>query len=458
MIPERPLKTVALPYGDERIEVVVGDGTDILSAADVEFLSNPAAQIRRSLRQPIATPALSELARPCDSAAVVVSDHTRPVPYKGPNGILPPIIESLKDSDVNDIRIIVAYGTHRPLSDKELRNMLGDAAFSHGVRIINHAATDISMLRCIGSTQRTPEVTVNRHYLDAQLKIVTGLVEPHFMAGFSGGRKAICPGICGQTVTHGLHSAPILDEQRATTAVLEGNPCHEEAFRIASMAGVDFIVNVTIDNNKRMTGVFCGDLEKAHQAAVDHLCTYVTVPIRESYDIVIIGAGDVGVNHYQCAKAAFEAAKAVKPGGRIVIVADLTDPDPVGADSYKDMLRLAIRLGPHRFRQRMLSKDWSFVPDQWQVQMWAKAHLHIGSPNHIFLCAAQLENCPEGLLAETNVASENTRLPGEDNLNFTRRMLQQTIDHLAERAADCRILVLPDGPYAVPKLTTETTP
>jgi nickel-dependent lactate racemase len=452
------LKTVALPYGDERIEVVVGDGTDVLSAADVESLPDPAAEIRRSLREPIATPALSELARGCDSAAVVVSDHTRPVPYKEPNGILPPIIESLKDSNVNDIRIIVAYGTHRPLSETELRKMLGHAAFSHGVRIMNHAATDISMLRCIGSTQRTRKVTVNRHYLDAQLKIVTGLVEPHFMAGFSGGRKAICPGICGQTVTYGLHSAPILDEEASTTAVLDGNPCHEEALRIAKMAGVDFIVNVTIDNKKRMTGVFCGDLEKAHQAAVDHLCTYVTVPIRELYDIVIIGAGDVGVNHYQCAKAAFEACKAVKPGGRIVIVADLTDPDPVGADSYKDMLRLAIRLGPHGFRQRMLAKDWAFVPDQWQVQMWTKAHLHVGNPKRIFLCAAQLEDSPQDMIAETNVTFAKRRLPREENVNFTRRILQQTIDRLVAGAADGKILVLPDGPYAVPKLIAETGP
>ncbi len=444
------LNTIALQFGSSHIDVDVPGNADVLSAGTVTTLSDPAAAVGRCLREPIGTASLPVLARDCDNAAVVVSDSTRPVPYKGPNGILKPIIETLKQNSVNDIKIIVACGTHRPMAESELRDMLGDSAFQEGVEVMNHVSTDDLMLRSIGSTDRTPEVTVNRHYLDAQLKIATGLVEPHFMAGFSGGRKAICPGICGRSVTYGLHSASILNEEGSTNLLLDGNPCHEEALRIARMAGVDFIINVTIDNNKKITGVFAGELEEAHLAAVEHLRSYATIPVAKLYDVVIIPAGDAGVNHYQCVKAVFEASRVVKPDGKVVLLGNLTDPDPVGNPNYKDMLRLAIRLGPDGFLQRILAEDWTFVPDQWEVQMWAKAYRRLAGPSEIYICAPQLEDCPEDLLPETNVAARNKRLKDESNMDFARRILQHTIDRLTKGRAGKETLVLPDGPYAVP--------
>ena len=448
-------KTVALQFGSSHIEVDVPGNADVLSAGTVTTLSDPAAVVHACLREPIGTEPLSALARGCDNAVVVVSDNTRPVPYSGPDGILAPIIETLKQSSISNIKILVACGTHRAMAESELRDMLGDSAFQSGVEVINHVSTDGSVLRSIGSTDRTPDVMVNRHYLDAQLKIATGLVEPHFMAGFSGGRKAICPGVCGRGVTYGLHSASILNEERSTNLLLDGNPTHEEALRIAKMAGVDFIVNVTIDNNKKITGVFAGELEQAHLAAVEHLRSYVTIPVAKQYDVVIIPAGDVGVNHYQCVKAAFEAARVAKPDGKVILPGDLTDPDPVGNPNYKDMLRLAIRLGPEGFLRKIQAEDWTFVPDQWEVQMWSKAYLRLAGPKEIYICAPQLEDCAEDLLPETNVAAQNQRLTGESNVDFARRILQQTIDRLTQGPADKETLVLPDGPYAVPQLQIE---
>jgi nickel-dependent lactate racemase len=445
------LKTIALQFGAGRVEVNVPRNADILSAGTVTTLPDPAAAVRDCLREPLGTASLPALARGCDNAVVVVSDNTRPVPYSGPDGILPPIVETLKQSSVADIKILVACGTHRPMAEPELRDMLGESAFQDGVEVINHVSTDNSMLRSIGSTERTPDVMVNRHYLDAQLRIATGLVEPHFMAGFSGGRKAICPGVCGRGVTYGLHSASILNEENSTNLLLDGNPCHEEALRIARMAGVDFIVNVTIDNNKKITGVFAGELEQAHLAAVEHLRSYVAIPVTKPYDVVIIPAGDVGVNHYQCVKAVFEAARVAKPEGKVILLGNLTDPDPIGNPNYKDMLRLAIRLGPDGFLERILSEDWTFVPDQWEVQMWSKAYRRLAGPKEIYICAPQLEDYQEDLLPETNVAAQNKRLPGESNADFARRILQETIDRLTEGPADKETLVLPDGPYAVPQ-------
>ena len=445
------LKTIALQFGGSQIEVEVPDTSDALSAEKVATLPDPAAAVQACLREPVGTASLPELARDCDDAVVVVSDNTRPVPYSDPKGILPPIIETLKANSVNNIKILVGSGTHRPMAEPELRDMLGDSAFQGGIEVINHVSTDEATLRSIGRTERTPDVKVNRHYLDAQLKIATGLVEPHFMAGFSGGRKAICPGVCGQSVTYGLHSASILNEERSTNLVLDGNPCHEEALRIAKMAGVDFIVNVTIDNNKEVTGVFAGELEEAHLAAVEHLRSYATIPIKKRYDVVITQAGDVGVNHYQCVKAVFEASRVAKPDGKIVLLGNMTDPDPVGNPNYKDMLRLAIRLGPQGYLERILDPDWTFVPDQWEVQMWAKAYRRLAGPKEIYICAPQLEGCPADLLPETNIATQNKRLPGESNMDFARRITQKTIDQLTQGTGEKETLVLPDGPYAVPQ-------
>jgi len=444
------MKIISLAYGNCQVEVKVPDSAEVLSSGSVEPLADPAQEISRSMKEPLGTEPLRRLAQGRRRAAIVVSDNTRPVPYRGKDGILAPLINVLKKTGVRDIKVIVACGAHLPLDEAELKRMLHPAAFQEGVEVINHVATDEAMLRHIGRTGRTPKVTVNRHYLDADLKILTGLVEPHFMAGFSGGRKAVCPGICGQSVTYGFHSASMLDAKESTSLVLEGNPCHEEALRIARMAGVDFIINVTLDNRKRITGVFAGELEKAHLEAVKHLRTFVKIPIDKLYDVVITQAGYVGVNHYQCAKAALEAARAVKPGGAIVLLASLTDPEPVGSENYKNLLRLLGRLGPAGFRRRILAEDWSFMPDQWQVQMWAKVFERLGSTKRFYTCAPALTYCSEDLLPETNVAGQTRPLASEDTIEFASRIVQQTIDRVTKQYTEKRILILPDGPYAVP--------
>lgn len=428
-------KTITLQYGNRQANISIPVSADVLSAKEPIGIIAPANTIRKSLNLPLETEPLIKLAKGRRTAAIVVSDNTRPVPYRGINGILPPIINILKQADVTDIKIIIAAGTHRPMTETEIRQMLGDCAFQKGIEVVNHVCTDESMLRCIGSTSRTAEVMVNRHYLDADLKIVTSLVEPHFMAGFSGGRKAICPGICGQKVTYGFHSAEILNEKKSTTLILEGNPCHEESLRIAKMAGVDFSVNVTINADRKITGIFSGELERSHLAAVTFLRNYATVKISGLYDVVITQAGDVGVNHYQCAKAALEAARAVKRDGCLIILADLTDPDPVGGANYKKVLCVLKQLGAKGFLEHILSRDWAFVPEQWQVQMWAKVFAALQKPENLYLCTAQMEKSDRDLFIESNISISR---------------LQNIIDEVVR--PDDSILVLPNGPYSIPVL------
>lgn len=444
------IKTVTVPIGKENIDIKVPERTDVLSLKKAKPLLKPSESIHHSLNSPIDTKPMSELAKGCRSACIVVSDNTRPVPYKGPNGILPPILETLQKSNINKITILIACGTHRPMAEDEIKDMVGDCVFQQGIEVINHVATDESALRNIGSTQRTTKVTVNRHYLDADLKIATGLVEPHFMAGFSGGRKAICPGICGQDVTYGFHSVSILADPNSTSLNLYTNPCHDEAVKIAQMAGVDFIVNVIINSDKQITGVFSGNMQKAHDAAIIFLKDYVSVSIEKQYDVVITQAGDVGVNHYQCAKAAIEASRAVKKDGKIILLGNLTDPDPIGSENYKQMLKLLADSGHKEFISKISSSNWTFVPEQWQVQMWARVFEKLGTAGNFFSCMPQLENAAPELIPEIKVCSLVKRLSNESDLNYLKRMAEETLSSVISDADIADVLILPDGPYVVP--------
>ena len=450
------MKIVDLQYGKESLKLNVPQSCDVLSAGECKPLLDTSEAVRLSLSKPINSAPLHKIAKGKKTAAVIVSDNTRPVPYKEPDGILSPVIKILKQSGVDRIKIIVACGTHRAMQETELRDMLGIAAFEDGVEVINHIATDQSMLKTIGSTNRTACVSINTHYLNADLKIATGLVEPHFMAGVSGGAKAICPGISGLDVTYGFHSASILNHKKAASMVIKGNPCCEESRKIAEMAGIDFIVNVTLNSDKKITGVFSGQLQKAHTAAIEHLKTYVSIPLNHLYDIVITQAGEVGVNHYQCAKAAVEASRAVKRGGKIIMAGDLSDPDPVGNQNYKQTQKLLAESGPKAFLEKILSDDWTFIPEQWQSQMWIKVFMHLQDAKNLFTCAPRLRTISDDLIPEVNVAAQAQRTKGQSDKDFAQKMMQQTIDMCIEKNSPENIAVLPDGPYAVPVLKNKS--
>ena len=439
---------ISLECGTDHICLQLPDTADILTASHAAALPDAAGAIQCALAEPIGALPLARIARGCKNAAIVVSDNTRPVPYKGECGILRPVIQTLCDNGVAEIKVLVANGTHPSMTEAQLREMLDESAWWPGVSIINHVGTDADMLRNIGSTSRTKEVAVNRYYLDADLKILTGLVEPHFMAGFSGGRKAVCPGICGEKITYGFHSVDIIDHPQSATLVMQGNPSHEESLCIAQMAGADFIVNVTIDNSKQITGIFAGDLIEAHQAAVKFLLPHVTIPVRQRYDIVVTPAGHVGLNHYQCAKAGMEASRVVKPDGAIVLSADLSGPDPIGGANYREVLSLLARSSPDELRSLLYSDNWDFMPEQWQVQMWARIFACLGKAKSFYTCAAQLAEVAAESIPETNVAAQKPRKPGESDLAYTERMVQETLDELTA-AGEPTVLVLPEGPYAV---------
>jgi hypothetical protein len=332
------------------------------------------------------------------------------------------------------------------MTETELRRMLPEAAFCDGVTVTNHRCTETAELRKIGRTKRSTEVWINRRYLDADIKILTGLVEPHFMAGVSGGAKSICPGLVGEQVTYIFHGAAMMSDPRADSLALEGNPCREESRAVAGMAGVDFIINVTIDRNKQVTGVFAGDLDCAYHAATRKALSEVVIPFTQPYDFVLTHSGFVGINHYQAAKAAVEAARAVVPGGTLILAANLTDAHPVGGVNYRRVLPLLRELGHDGAEQRLFAEDWKFIPEQWEIQMWARVFRRLGPNGKFILCSPQLTG---DKFTEYGIHGQD----GGAGLTGTGRelaeaMIQRILQRIQPRH---RLALLADGPYGVPQ-------
>lgn len=449
------MKSVEIEFGAGFLTVNVPQSADLLSLPSAQVLRDAPSELAHGLKHPLGSAPLGDIVRirkmTCADprAVIVVSDQTRPVPYAGANGILEPILDSLRQAGVHAITILVANGTHRSLSNAELRALLPNGAFAEDVAIVNHDCANRRFLRRLGRTRRGTEVWVNALYLDADIKILTGLVEPHFMAGFSGGRKAICPGLIGMEATHIFHGAAMMADPRADSLILEGNPCHEEALEVARMAGCDFIVNVTIDRHKRITGIFCGAMEAAHLAACARARDTNAIAIKRKYDIVITHAGFAGINHYQAAKAACEAVKAARRGGGVMLVANHTDTHPVGSSGYRQVLRMLTELGPDEFNRKISASDWVFMPEQWEAQKWAQCLAVLGDMRNLVYCAPRLTG---RAFAEHGVPGIDggIGLPPAEERQLAAAMLQRSLDARLRVAPDAGVAVLLDGPYGVP--------
>jgi nickel-dependent lactate racemase len=227
-----------------------------------------------------------------------------------------------------NVTLLVGTGTHRPSTPAEKVAMFGDDVAS-SYRIVDHECDNDDMLADIGKTASGTEVRINRLFVEADVRIATALVESHFMAGASGGRKAVCPALVSKETIEKFHSAAFLDSARATNLVLEGNPCHEEALEIAK-GQVDFIINTVLNRRLELVDVFSGDLVQAHHEAVQLLRRIVTIPVDREFDIVLTHGGYVGINHYSNAKAAVNALPVVTDGGVIILAACERDDDPIG--------------------------------------------------------------------------------------------------------------------------------
>ena len=355
---------IDLPYGGGSLPLELDDGRsiDIHRAARAAPLADPAAAVLASLESPIGTPPLAELAKGRKDAVVVINDITRPVPNRL---ILPPILETLRAAGLPDdrIEILVATGTHRANTREELEAMVGsDILDRHPWR--NHDATG-EKHGSIGEVSPGVPVHVDSGYLATDLRVITGLIQPHLLAGYSGGRKAVVPGLVDIPTLKILHGYSMVGAERTAYGCVDGNPFHEAALAGAKRAGVDFMLNVTLDPDLAVTGVFGGDLEEAHRAGWRFVAEQVCVAGRSEVDVGIASGGGepMDLTLYQSIKGLVALKPFVRRGGRMLLVARCAE--GAGPADFSALLLQATH--PGAFLRKMSGPDF-FRKDQWMIQ------------------------------------------------------------------------------------------
>lgn len=456
-------KKIQIEFGPDYLVVEVPPDCQELSMKEVPPAAHPGQVVEEALSYPLASPRLEEIIqgknKPVSnlSVAIAVSDITRPVPYQGESGLLPPLLKRLEAAGIRkeNIKIIVATGLHRPTTGQEKLAMYG-AEVVRNYQIIDHKADDPDLFLRLGVTSRGTPLSINRHFYLSDLKIVTGLVESHFFAGISGGRKAICPGLVDVKTIEKFHGPEYLENPLATNLILDGNPCHEEALEIAQRVGVDFSINVTLNKDLKLTAVFAGDLVESNLQAFQFIKNYVAIPLDREYDLVLTHGGYVGQNHYQTAKAAAGALPAVKKGGTIIIVANNRDPfDPVGSPEYRTLLHLLKLQGPDGYLNLLQSPGWKFTRDQWEPEVWGKVLRKVGEEGLIY-CSPEINRKDYDLLP----GRSGLELLEEDSpmtlvkkaTEMTQKAVLLAVARRESSGLPLSMAFIREGPYAVPYL------
>ncbi|MHC4481643.1 MAG: nickel-dependent lactate racemase family protein, partial [Planctomycetota bacterium] len=330
---------VSLLYGRGELALSVPDGSVLYQSSFPPPAPSAAAAVLAACRSPVALPPLSEALkrRRKGDVVVVVSDVTRPVPYAS---FLSDLLVEIESAGVgrDDILILVATGMHRHSTPEERSRMFGSAAATH--RILDHDATDeAGLVELPGRSWAGSTVRMNRHYVEAGLRLVTGLVEPHFMAGFSGGRKAICPGLASFDTIRQFHGEAFMGDLRARNAGLEGNPCHEEALSIARMAPPDFSLNVVLNRRRELVRAFAGELEAAHREACDCVrrCACPTAAGRADLVVTSSGGYPLDATFYQCVKGMVSCLPVVRQGGAILSLGGCSE--GIGSAEYAGLMK-----------------------------------------------------------------------------------------------------------------------
>ncbi len=366
---------IDLLYGRTSIRVSLPDSLDVtvIRKPEMPLLADPQAAVRAALREPRSSPPLADLARGAKSACVVICDVTRPVPNRL---FLRPVIETLRDQGIaaDRITILVATGLHRPNLGEELAGVIGDPWVLEGTRVVNHDARDPGAQADLGTTPtRNTPVFINRLLAEADLKIVTGLVEPHFMAGWSGGRKLISPGVAGENTIRTFHNARFMGDPRTESCNLSGNPLHEEQIEIVRKLGAVYAVNTVIDEARRLSFVNFGEVVASHAEAVDFVRPFMEVPVAgPPFDVVLTSAAGFPLDktYYQTVKGIVSPMGIVREGGDIVIVSACDE--GMGSTEYVVAQERFIGQGMIAFEEGLRGKPLAAI-DEWQTQMLIKA-------------------------------------------------------------------------------------
>ena len=362
---------VQLAYGTTGLTINLPAYAEVVRSRFIPGVGDEPAAIRAALRQPIQSAPLASQVRAGNKVVIVHTDITRATPN---DRILPVLLAELEAAGIapGDITLLNALGTHRPQTDAELRQMLGDKIVDN-YRCLQHDGNDNANLVSLGHTSRGHPVRINRRFLDADVRLLTGFVEPHCFAGFSGGPKGVLPAIAGAESVQSNHGYDMIGNPNATWGVTVGNPIWEEMREVALRANPTFLLNVTLNSAREITGVFAGDMLAAHAAGCAFVKEHAMAPVAAPFDIVITtnSGYPLDQNLYQCIKGISAASRIVRAGGAIIIAAACADGLPDGG-RFAELLEAA---GSPQAALDMLAQPGFSEPDQWQVQIQATVQL-----------------------------------------------------------------------------------
>ncbi|MGI9424347.1 MAG: nickel-dependent lactate racemase [Hyphomicrobiaceae bacterium] len=422
---------IELAYGREGLKVSLPPEARprVIRKRPLPVPSDSAALIDAALNAPINAQPIEGAVSGATSACILICDITRPVP----NGLfLRKIVDRLMSGGIarDRISILVATGLHRPNLGDELAELVGDPWVLQNIRVSNHDARDDAAHVDFGltSTRQTP-VLLDRTFVEADVKIATGLVEPHFMAGWSGGRKVIAPGVAHHTTIRTFHSARFMEDPAASSCNLEGNPLHEEQLEIVRMLGGDILaLNTVIDEDRNLVFASFGEIIDSHQAAVEFVREATAIPIERKYKTIVTSAAGYPLDktYYQTVKGMVTPIDILEPGGDLIIVSECSE--GVGSDEFRAAQERLVALGPDAFLETLLQKSFADV-DEWQTEMQLKP-MRVG---RIALYAPKLSDADHGVTGVDKVSD-----------------LTSTIAASIARQGDCDIAVIPEGPYLVP--------
>jgi nickel-dependent lactate racemase len=417
---------VRLAYGESGLDVELDDAsTTVVRPTHHAAAPDPAAALREALRAPVAGAPLRERVRRGQTVAISACDGTRPQPRAL---MIPAVLDELDGIvDLDDVVILVATGTHRGNSPEELRAMFGDEVV-RSVRVVNHDARDAGSLTWMGTFGAGVPVWLRREWVEADVRITTGFVEPHFFAGFSGGPKMVAPGLAALDTVLVLHDAARIGHQNATWGVTTGNPIHDDIRAIAAATGVTFALDVVLNGDKEIVAAFGGDLAPMHAAACAAAKAVAMRPVAAPFDVVVTtnSGFPLDQNLYQAVKGMSAADAVTRDGGVIVCAAECRDGFP-DHGAYREVLASAA--SPAALLAEIAARPRT-VPDQWQVQIQARIQSRCQVVMHT------------SYLSDDDLAAAH--------LTQTADVGATVAKALAEAGPGARACVLPEGPQTIP--------
>ena len=421
---------IALLYGRGQLKLCMPAQAEVtlIAKGRLHKITDPGGAVRHAMSEPIDAPALAELARGRKSACILICDITRPVPN---HLFLRPMIETLVASGIalDRIAILVATGLHRPNVGEELAELVGDPWVMERVRIENHDARNDADHADLGvtATRGTP-IKLDRRFIEADLRIATGLVEPHFMAGWSGGRKVIAPGVAHHETIRTFHSARFMEDPLAIQCNLIRNPLHEEQLEIVRGLGDVYGLNTVIDEDRDLAYVNFGEIVASHAAAVDFVSGAIRVPARRRFKTVVTSSAGYPLDktYYQTIKGMVTPLDILEPGGALIIASACLE--GFGSKEFRAAQRRLIDLGPDKFLATLAAKSLADV-DEWQTEMQLKP-MRVGRIS----------------LYTSGLSAEERALTGVEMIAD----LDETIARSIAGAEDPCVAVIPEGPYVVP--------